>query len=57
MTEASLLAEARLAAPRPRPIGVERPRVMQALDSGTALTLVAAPPGSGKTTAVRTWTA
>ena len=53
------LAEAKLAAPRQRPGLVDRPRIMQMLDAGadTALTLVAAPPGFGKTTAVRTWCA
>ncbi len=53
------LAEAKLAAPRLRAGMVQRPRVMRALDAGAdaALTLVAAPAGYGKTTAVRTWCA
>ena len=53
------LAEAKLAPPRPRAGIVHRQRVMRALDAGTdaALTLVAAPPGYGKTTAVRAWCA
>jgi LuxR family transcriptional regulator, maltose regulon positive regulatory protein len=51
------LAEAKLAAPRVRAGLVERPRVSRALDGGSdaTLTLVAAPPGYGKTTAVREW--
>jgi LuxR family maltose regulon positive regulatory protein len=51
------LAEAKLAAPRLRPELIRRPRVEQALDAGegAALTLVAAPAGYGKTTAVRAW--
>ena len=53
------LAEAKLAAPRLRAGMVQRPRVIQALDAGAdaALTLVAAPAGYGKTTAVRAWCA
>jgi LuxR family maltose regulon positive regulatory protein len=53
------LAEAKLAAPRLRVEAVQRPRILRALDEGegTALTLVAAPPGYGKTTAVRAWCA
>ena len=53
------LAEAKLAAPRPRSGLLDRPRVLRALDAGAdaALTLVAAPPGFGKTTAVRDWCA
>lgn len=53
------LAEAKLAAPRQRTGIVPRPRVMRALDAGAdaALTLVAAPTGYGKTTAVRAWCA
>src|SRR6185436_6461174 len=53
------LAEAKLAAPRPRAGLVDRPRILRALDAGAdaALTLVAAPPGFGKSTAVRTWCA
>jgi LuxR family maltose regulon positive regulatory protein len=53
------LAEAKLAAPRQRSGLVDRPRIMQVLNAGadTALTLVAAPPGFGKSTAVRAWCA
>ena len=53
------LAEAKLAAPRQRSGLVDRPRILQVLDAGadTALTLVAAPPGFGKSTAVRAWCA
>jgi len=53
------LAAAKLAPPRPRTGLVERPRLARALDAGqgAALTLVAAPAGYGKTTAVRAWTA
>ncbi len=53
------LAEAKLAAPRMRAEMVTRPRLRQALDAGeeAALTLVAAPAGYGKTTAVRDWCA
>jgi len=53
------LAAAKLAPPRPRTGMVERPRIARALDAGSeaALTLVAAPAGYGKTTAVRAWTA
>jgi ATP/maltotriose-dependent transcriptional regulator MalT len=52
-------AAAKLAPPRVRPGLVERPRIAGALDAGrdAALTLAAAPPGYGKTTAVRAWTA
>ena len=55
--EPLLLAEAKLAAPRLRAGMVRRPRLDQALENGTdaALTLVAAPAGYGKTTAVRAW--
>jgi LuxR family transcriptional regulator, maltose regulon positive regulatory protein len=51
------LAEAKLAAPRQRRGMVPRPRLEQALESGAdaSLTLVAAPAGYGKTTAVRAW--
>jgi LuxR family maltose regulon positive regulatory protein len=51
------LVESKLAAPRQRAGMVRRPRVMHVLDRGAeaALTLVAAPPGYGKTTAVRAW--
>lgn len=57
--EVPLLAEAKLAAPRPQTEIVERLRLSQALDAGdrTQLTLVAAPAGFGKTTAVRAWCA
>jgi LuxR family maltose regulon positive regulatory protein len=53
------LAEAKLAAPRQRAGMVERLRIRQALEAGgdAALTLVAAPAGYGKTTAVRAWCA
>src|SRR5262245_55892100 len=53
------LAEAKLSAPRLRPDLLPRPRVVDALDAGdgAALTLVSAPPGYGKTTAVRAWCA
>jgi LuxR family transcriptional regulator, maltose regulon positive regulatory protein len=54
------LAEAKLLAPRMRAGMVERPRIRAAFDAGEggcALTLVAAPPGYGKTTAVRSWCA
>jgi LuxR family transcriptional regulator, maltose regulon positive regulatory protein len=53
------LAEAKLAAPRQREGLVDRPRITQILSAGadSALTLVAAPPGFGKTTAVRAWCA
>ena len=56
---APLLAEAKLAAPRIRGELVPRPRIMRALDDAqdAALTLVAAPAGYGKTTAVRAWCA
>jgi LuxR family transcriptional regulator, maltose regulon positive regulatory protein len=51
------LAEAKLVAPRARAGLVERPRISRALDAGSdaTLTLVAGPPGYGKTTAVREW--
>jgi LuxR family maltose regulon positive regulatory protein len=51
------LAEAKLSAPRPHAGRVRRQRLLQALDASneTALTLVAAPPGYGKTTLVRAW--
>jgi LuxR family transcriptional regulator, maltose regulon positive regulatory protein len=53
------LAEAKLAAPRLRDGLVERGRVLRLLDAGlqATLTLVAAPAGYGKTTAVRAWCA
>ncbi len=51
------LAEAKLAAPRQRGGMVQRARLVRALEAGAdaALTLVVAPPGYGKTTAVRAW--
>ena len=51
------LVEAKLQAPGVGGDQVKRPRVLQALDAGegTSLTLVAAPAGYGKTTAVRAW--
>ena len=53
------LVEAKLAVPSMRHGVVDRPRVRRALDSGrdASLTLVAAPAGYGKTTAVRAWCA
>jgi LuxR family maltose regulon positive regulatory protein len=53
------LAEAKLAPPVLRPEVIERPRILRGLDAGEqpALTLVVAPPGYGKTTAVRAWCA
>jgi len=53
------LVEAKLAAPRVRRGTVDRPRIREALDAGdeAALTVVAAPAGYGKTTAVRAWCA
>jgi ATP/maltotriose-dependent transcriptional regulator MalT len=53
------LAEAKLLAPRLRPELVPRPRIQSSLAAGrdATLTLVAAPPGFGKTTAVRSWCA
>ena len=55
----TLLVEAKLAAPWLRGDMVDRPRIGQALDAGggAPLTLVAAPAGYGKTTAVRAWCA
>ena len=57
--ELPALAEAKLSAPRVQATIVQRPRVLRALDAGEgmALTLVSAPPGYGKTTAVRDWCA
>ena len=51
------LAEAKLAAPRLRRGLVSRPRLENELEAGgeAMLTLVAAPAGYGKTTAVRAW--
>src|SRR5689334_8599305 len=53
------LAEAKIAPPRRRAGMVDRPRIARALHAGggAALTLVAAPAGYGKTTAVRAWCA
>ena len=53
------LVEAKLAVPSLRHRVVDRPRVRQALDAGrdASLTLVVAPAGYGKTTAVRAWCA
>jgi LuxR family maltose regulon positive regulatory protein len=53
------LVEAKLAVPSVRHRVVDRPRVRRALDAGrdASLTLVAAPAGYGKTTAVRAWCA
>ena len=53
------LVEAKLAVPSVRHGVVDRPRVRRALEGGGAasLTLVAAPAGYGKTTAVRAWCA
>jgi LuxR family transcriptional regulator, maltose regulon positive regulatory protein len=53
------LLEAKLAAPSLRSGFVHRPRIRRALDAGneSSLTLVAAPAGYGKTTAVRMWCA
>lgn len=55
--DAPLLAEAKLAAPRHRSGILARPRIWDALDVDAALTLVSAPAGYGKTTAVRSWSA
>ena len=50
------LAETKLVPPRLRDEMVARPRVQEALErDDVRLTLVAAPPGYGKTVAVRTW--
>jgi hypothetical protein len=53
------LTVTKLAAPRQRDGAIDRPRITGQIDAGagTALTLVAAPPGYGKTTAVRAWCA
>ena len=53
------LAEAKLAVPSVHHGVVDRPRVHRALDAGHdgSVTLVAAPAGYGKTTAVRAWCA
>lgn len=54
-----LLVEAKLGAPGRRRGGVDRPRIQRALegDGDAVLTLVAAPAGYGKTTAVSDWCA
>jgi len=51
------LIEAKLSAPRIHPGVVDRPHILQALDAGAdaVLTLLGAPAGYGKTTAVRVW--
>ena len=53
------LVEAKLAVPSVRHGVIDRPRVRQELDAArtASLTLVAAPAGYGKTTAVRSWVA
>jgi LuxR family maltose regulon positive regulatory protein len=53
------LAETKLAVPSVHHAVVDRPRIRRALDAGrdASLTLVAAPAGYGKTTAVRAWCA
>jgi LuxR family transcriptional regulator, maltose regulon positive regulatory protein len=53
------IVEAKLAAPRLRANAVPRPGIMDALDGlhEAPVALVAAPPGYGKTTIVRTWCA
>ena len=56
---ASTLVTTKLFVPRPRTTLVPRPRLTELLDAGSAaaLTLVAAPAGFGKTTAVTAWLA
>ena len=51
------LVEAKLAAPRLRAGMLPRPQIVRAIDAGgeAAVTLVSAPAGYGKTTAVRSW--
>lgn len=58
-TNELLLAEAKLVVPRVRPRMIDRPRIFSRLtgEEGSALTLVAAPAGYGKTSAVRAWCA
>jgi LuxR family maltose regulon positive regulatory protein len=53
------LVETKLARPRVRAQIVDRPRLLRALDrlDGTELTLVSAPPGSGKTLLAASWCA
>jgi LuxR family transcriptional regulator, maltose regulon positive regulatory protein len=57
--EPQLLAEAKLAAPRQRSGMLTRPRIEQLIETSAdaAVTLVTAPAGYGKTTAVRLWSA
>jgi LuxR family maltose regulon positive regulatory protein len=57
--EATPLVEAKLLTPRLRGDLIDRPRIQRALEQGdgASVTLVAAPPGYGKTTAVRAWCA
>ena len=57
VAESAPLAEAKLAPPRSRPGLVDRPRLLTSLSAAepSALTLVAAPAGYGKTTAVEAW--
>ena len=56
--EALPLAETKLLPPRLRAEMVARPRIQEALErDDVLLTLVAAPPGYGKTVAARTWLA
>ena len=56
-SEAPPLVEAKLAAPRVRRGVLDRPRILHALDADAVLTLVGAPAGYGKTTAIRIWCA
>jgi LuxR family maltose regulon positive regulatory protein len=53
------LAAAKLTAPRHRAVVLSRPRIVASLEAGAdaSLTLVCAPAGYGKTTAVREWCA
>ncbi len=57
--EPSPLAEAKLAPPVLRQEAIDRPRIVRALDANerSALTVVVAPAGYGKTIAVRAWCA
>jgi LuxR family maltose regulon positive regulatory protein len=59
MGELPPLVEAKLAVPSVRRTMVDRPRIRRALDGrdDVAVTLVVAPAGYGKTTAVRAWCA
>ena len=56
-SDAPPLVEGKLVAPRVRRGMVDRPRILRALDADAALTLVGAPAGYGKTTAIRNWCA